>query len=201
MTRIVRVRAEPLTEAAFAPFGQVIEEKERTPDFRGERGTLGWHVDFHGGRPLVALLKTPYQGLAFSKLERHLRLSQTFIPLGGAPAVVAVAAPTALDDPGAIPKPEEVRAFVLDGSKGYALAPGTWHSLDRLPLARPDTRFVMITDRETADDLAAAYAGRGGWRLTHEVDFAARFDVRFEIDVARASSGSPNSSGRNDDHA
>ena len=182
MRRVVRLAAEPLTEVAFKPFGQVIEEKDRPPDFRGEKGTLGWHVDFEGGRPLVALLKTPYQGLAFTKLERHLRLSQTFIPLGGAPAVVAVAAPTPIDDPDAFPRPEDVRAFLLDGSKGYALAPGTWHSLDRFPLSRPDTRFVMITDRETADDLAAAYAGRGGWRLTQEVDFAARFDVQFQIE-------------------
>jgi ureidoglycolate hydrolase len=181
MTRIVRIAAEPLTEASFKPFGQVIEEKDRAPDFRGEKGTLRWNVDFHGGSALLGLIKTPYQGLAFTKLERHFRLSQTFIPLGGAPAVVAVAAPTSPDDREAIPRPEDIHAFLLDGSKGYVLARGTWHSLDRFPLSPPDTRFVMITDRETADDLAAAYAGRGGWQLTQEVDFATRFGVRFEI--------------------
>lgn len=182
MTRIVRIPVGPLTEASFKPFGQVIEVKDRAPDFRGEKGTERWNVDFQGGRPLLGLIKTPYQGLAFTKLERHFRLSQTFIPLGGAPAVVAVAAPTSADDREAIPHPEDIHAFLLDGSKGYVMAPGTWHSLDRFPLSPPDTRFVMITDRETADDLSAAYAGRGGWQLTQEVDFAARFGIRFEID-------------------
>ena len=182
MTRIVHLAPEPLTEVSFKPFGQVIEEKDRPPDFRGEKGTLRWNVEFQGGRPQLGFIKTPYQGLAFTKLERHFRLSQTFIPLGGAPAVVAVAAPTSPDDREAIPRPEDVRAFLIDGSKGYVLAPGTWHSLDRFPLAPPDTRFVMITDHETADDLSAAYAGRGGWQVTQEVDFAARFGVRFEIE-------------------
>jgi ureidoglycolate lyase len=182
MTRIVRLAVEPLTEPSFKPFGQVIEEKDRTPDFRGEKGTLRWNVEFLGGSPLLGFIKTPYQGLAFTKLERHFRLSQTFIPLGGAPAVVAVAAPTSPDDRNAIPHPEDVRAFLLDGSRGYVLAPGTWHSLDRFPLSPPDTRFVMITDRETADDLSTAYTGRGGWQLTQEVDFSARFGVAFEIE-------------------
>ena len=185
MTRIVRIAAEPLTEASFKPFGQVIGEHDRAPDFQGEKGTSRWNVDFQGGRAHLGYIKTPYQGLAFTTLERHLRLSQTFIPLGGGPAVVAVAAPTALDDREAIPRPEDVHAFVLDGSKGYVLAPGTWHSLDRFPLAPPDARFVMITDRETADDLDDAHAGRGGWRFTQEVDYAARFGVEFEIQLPR----------------
>jgi len=182
MTRVVRLVVEPLSEAAFAPFGAVIEEKPRPPDFYGAKGTLGWNVEFQGGRPLLSLLKTPYQGFAFTKLERHLRLSQTFIPLGGATAVVAVAPPSGSEDRAMVPKPDDVRAFLLDGSKGYVLAPGTWHSLDRFPLEPPDTRFVMITDHETASDLAAAYAGKGGWQLTQEVDFEQRFGVRFEIE-------------------
>src|SRR5262245_46379110 len=69
------LRVEPLTEEAFAPFGQVISAKARTPDFKTDSGTEGWAVDFRSGRPLVMLLRTVYQGLRFTKLERHLNVT------------------------------------------------------------------------------------------------------------------------------
>jgi ureidoglycolate lyase len=180
---------EPLTEEAFAPFGQIISAKERAPDYRTESGTEGWAVDFRSGRPLVMLLRTQYQGLRFSKLERHFELTQTFLPLGGSPAVVAVAPPSS--DRAAIPDPAEVRAFLLDGTKGYALAPGTWHSLDRFPLYSPDTRWVIITDHETQQDLLTAYSGKGGWKLTQEADYRARFDLTFALTLGADPAGAP----------
>jgi ureidoglycolate hydrolase len=179
MSSLHRVRVEPMTEAAFAPFGEIIAPKDRPPDFRTGSGTEGWAVEFGSGRPLLMLLKTPYQGLRFSKLERHFNLTQTFLPLGGSPAVVAVAPPSG--DRAAVPAPAEVRAFLLDGRCGYALAKGTWHSLDRFPLYPPDTRWVIVTDHETQQDLLTAYRGAGGWTLTQEVDYAARFEVTFAL--------------------
>ncbi len=179
MATVHRVKVEPLTEAGFAPFGQVISPKDRPPDFQTESGTEGWAVEFSAGRPLIMLLKTRYQGLRFSKLERHFNLTQTFLPLGGSPAVVAVAPPS--PDRTAIPEPATVRAFLLDGTRGYALARGTWHSLDRFPLYPPDTRWVIITDHETQDDLLKGYRGEGGGQLTEEVDYAARLHVTFAL--------------------
>ncbi|HEY4910102.1 MAG TPA: ureidoglycolate lyase [Methylomirabilota bacterium] len=178
---ITHLSVEPLTEESFRPFGQVIGESVAAPDFRGEQGTLGWSIDWRGGRAKISYLRTPYQGLRFRKLERHLDLTQAFIPMGGAPAVVAVAAPTDLRDRDAVPGPDAVRAFLLDGSVGYALHKGTWHSLDRFAVTPPDTRWVIITDHETADDLEAAYLGRGGFALSQEVDYAARSGTTFEI--------------------
>ncbi|MFB3097904.1 MAG: ureidoglycolate lyase, partial [Dehalococcoidia bacterium] len=48
--------------------------------------------------------------------------------LGLSLAVVAVAPPTDLDDPMAIPDPRDVRAFLINGRKGFAYKKGTWHS-------------------------------------------------------------------------
>jgi ureidoglycolate lyase len=179
MSAVHQVKIEPLTDEAFAPFGQVISAKDRPPDFETESGTQGWAVDFSAGRPLVMLLRTRYQGLRLSKLERHFNLTQTFLPLAGAPAVVAVAPPSA--DRTAIPAPTAVRAFLLDGTQGYVLARGTWHSLDRFPLYPADTQWVIITDHETQDDLLAAYLGQGGGTLTQEADYAAGFGLAFEL--------------------
>jgi ureidoglycolate hydrolase len=183
MGTVHEVVVEPLTEEAFAPFGELVAPKARTPDFRTESGTEGWAVDFRSGRPLVMVLRTRYQGLRFAKLERHFGLTQTFLPLGGAPAAVAVA--PASSDRSAVPDPADVRAFLLDGTTGYALAPGTWHSLDRFPLYPPDTRWVILTDHETQEDLLTAYRGQGGWALSQEVDYGARAGLAFALTLGR----------------
>lgn len=178
MERLVRVKVEPLTEEAFRPFGDLLGLTERPPDFRG-LSSVGWKAAFAAtGAPLIMALSSRYTGLRFAKLERHLNVTQTFIPLGRVPAVVAVAAPT---PPGraAIPAPEEVRAFLLDGSLGYVLKAGTWHSLDRYPLYPPSAEIVIITSQDTQEELETAERER--WQLTQEVDYAARFGVTFEL--------------------
>ena len=123
MATLQWVKIEPLTDEAFAPFGQIISAQDRAPDFHTTSGTRGWAVDFQAGRPLLMLLHTPYQGLSFGKLERHFNLTQTFLPMGGSPAVVAVAPPGS-GDRNEVPAPSDVRAFLLDGSRGYLLGRG-----------------------------------------------------------------------------
>jgi ureidoglycolate hydrolase len=142
MRRVLPLRVEPLTEAAFRPFGQVLGALDRPPDYRGGGGS---------------------------------------VPLDGAPAVVAVAPPTDPADREAIPAPETVRAFLIDGTRGYLLDRGTWHSIDRFPLAPPATTFVVLNEQETVEDLARAYAGQGGFERSQEVDYQARFGVTFEL--------------------
>src|SRR2546422_11626883 len=109
MRMLHEVPFEPLTEEAFAPFGQIIAAKDRPPDFRTESGTQGWAIDFRSGKPLIMLLKTPYRGLSFTKLERHFNLTQTFLPVGGSPAVVAAAPPPPTADRKALPAPDRMR--------------------------------------------------------------------------------------------
>jgi ureidoglycolate lyase len=174
-----RIPIEPLTAEAFAPFGRLIDVGTRAPDYVAASGTQGWHVDFESGRPLVSLLRTPFQGLQFKTMERHFHVSQAFIPLGGEHAAVAVAPPS--DDPASVPALDEIRAFLLDGSKGYVLNKGTWHSLDRFPLRPPDTRFVMLTDHETQGDIMAAYAAGKSAALTQEIDLERRFGTTIEL--------------------
>ena len=177
MARVHEIRIEPLTAEAFAPFGKVIDVEGRPPDYVAASGTQGWHVGFESGRPLVSLLRTPFQGLRFRTMERHFHVSQAFIPLGGEHAAVAVAPPS--ED--AMPALDAIRAFLLDGSKGYVLHRGTWHSLDRFPLRPPDTRFVMITDHETQDDLMTAYGAGKPAALTQEIDLERALGVMIEL--------------------
>ena len=178
MARVHEIRIESLTAEAFAPFGKLIDVDGRAPDYVAVSGTQGWHVGFESGRPLVSLLRTPFQGLRFRTMERHFHVSQAFIPLGGEHAAVAVAPPS---EAASMPPLDAIRAFLLDGSKGYVLHRGTWHSLDRFPVRPPDTRFVMITDHETQDDLTVAYAAKKPAALTQEIDLEQVLGVTIEL--------------------
>lgn len=122
--------AQPLTAAAFAPFGTVIE----VPDGGAGRtinGGTSQRFDLladlalsaEGGRPMLALFRAQARRFphAVDELERHALGSQTFVPLGERRFVVVVAP--------AAPQPDlaALAAFITNGLQGVVLAPGTWH--------------------------------------------------------------------------
>lgn len=174
--RIIRLPIEPLTAEAFAPFGKLLAAGANPPDFTGINSS-GWRGGFHSDSPAeVMFYRSQAAGLRFTRLERHHHVTQAFVPLGNTPSVIAVAAPTAAD---AVPAPEALRAFLLDGSAGYVLNAGTWHALDRFPLGDAPADVVIITDRATQAELEAN--SRGPWDRTEAVDYAERSGVAFEF--------------------
>lgn len=182
MAEVKRVRIELLSDQAFAPFGQIVGAGTQPPTPQGSGISEAWTVDFHTeGTPRVQITRAPFQGYVFSKLERHFTHTKVAVPLAGSPAVVAVARPTDPVDRGSIPDPEEVRAFLFDGTKGYILKKATWHSVDRYPLYPPATIFVVFGDHETATDLKLGFEGKGGFKLTQQVDYLDQCDLVFEL--------------------
>ncbi|WP_063533245.1 ureidoglycolate lyase [Burkholderia sp. MSMB1589WGS] len=136
---------EPLTRAAFAPFGDVIE----TAGAKQIPINLGTTMRFHdlakidvvdeGGRPLVNLFRGQPRALPFevTMLERHPLGSQAFIPLTDRPYIVVVAPAGDLD-------PSKIRAFVTSGWQGVNYAKGVWHH----PLiALGDVSDFIVVDR------------------------------------------------------
>ncbi len=179
--RVVDIKAELMTEESFRPYGALLTNRSGPPDFHGLMSE-GWKTPFEiDGTPMLMVLVSRFSGMRFTKLERHFGVSQTFIPLGHVPALLAVAAPTDPGDPGAIPKPEDVHAFVIDGSCGYVLKRGTWHSLDRYPLYPAESRIVILSSNETQVELETA--DQATWRLTQAVDYEERFGVSFRLGV------------------
>ena len=140
MTYRHRLAIEPMTAEAFAPFGRLVESSAM-PDDRRVMTPSQFECD---GRTTVHTIWQPHAGRSFSRLERHFGVSQTFFQLCGSPSVVCAAPPTDLDNPLAIPRPENVRAFLIDPGKGFSFARGTWHSLDRFVLAPPGATFVIL---------------------------------------------------------
>ncbi len=189
--RIHSIQAVPLTVEGFAPFGDVLTPKarrldnkdllelgharmsdevpaERVPDFDildywGDIATIS-------REPMrLGYLRSRQRPLEFSWFERHLKGTQTFIPLAGTPSVFAVAEPRELDNPNALPDLASMRAFVMDGSAGVNIKPGTWHWTP-FPLAEHVDFIILVRESVVDDDL-------------NFVDLEARLGVRVAVDV------------------
>lgn len=125
--------AQPLTAAAFAPFGHVMgvpsDGPAATPRAINGGNALRYDVlpdlqlTAEGGVPMLAIFRAQARSfpLAITEMERHRLGSQSFVPLGTQRFVVVVAAADSLCGTG------DLRAFVTDGQQGVVLAPGTWH--------------------------------------------------------------------------
>ena len=176
MRTIQKVKIENLTENSFQPYGYPIDSGNRSPDFKGIKAEL-WRTPFEiEGTTELGFIRYGFQQLRFTKLERHFNVTQSFIPLGNKPSLMVVAPAKEPIDRNIIPKPEEVRAFLIDGSAGITLKKATWHALDRFPLYPPHVDFVLITSKETTDELQ-----RKENKLTQTVDYEERYGVSFEL--------------------
>ena len=170
--KVHKLKIELMTAESFRPFGEVIE---RPPDARAaeadeaprERPIRFYPIEtIVDGKPVLRVIWQPIEDLRFTQLERHFNVTQSFVPLKGPLSVVAVAAPTDPDDPEDVPRPEDVHAFLIDGTKGWAYKVGTWHSLDRYILSPPGASFLMLNVSPNPSEV---------------VDYDKKFGVIFEV--------------------
>ncbi|MGQ0383766.1 MAG: ureidoglycolate lyase [Gammaproteobacteria bacterium] len=136
---------EPLTAAAFAPFGEVVEAAAAAETIN--EGTARQYADLatvdvaaEGGRARVSLYRSERREwpVAIRMLEQHPLGSQLFMPLSDDPFLVVVAPRAPVPDRGA------VRAFLTNGRQGVNYRRGTWHH----PLiALAEARGFLVVDR------------------------------------------------------
>ena len=138
------IQIEPLTAAAFAPFGDVLEA---SGDFRlinagmcqrhHDRARLDFAAEVDASnRPGISIFKATPRALpySFDLIERHPEGSQAFLPMTEHPFLIIVAADCAA-------KP---RAFLTNGAQGINLHRGTWHGV-LTPLHAPG--LFAVVDR------------------------------------------------------
>ena len=121
---------EPLTAAAFAPFGQVIETDGAHHYPINSGMTERYHdlarVELGGvhPRPLISIFHgQPYAlPLTLKLVERHPLGSQAFYPLSDSPWLVIVAEDAA-------GRPVRLRAFAPAAGQGVNIAMNTWHGV------------------------------------------------------------------------
>jgi ureidoglycolate lyase len=157
MTRILE--AEPLTAAAFAPFGDVIQ----VDNAEGLVINEGYAHRFDnlarldltrgGGTPCLSIFRARTRDLPITirMLERHPLGSQAFIPLSGHDYLIVVAP---ADDG---PHFDGLRAFHARADQGVNYHCGIWHH----PLLALHTNddFLVIDRRGPGDNLEEAWYG------------------------------------------
>lgn len=145
------VKPEPLTQEAFAPFGDVIEA---TGDAHQMAINYGQTTRFHdlaeidtasdGGRTGVSIFRTKPLAtpIVVKVMEYHPRSSQAFMPLSGRPYLVVVAPKGAFDA-------AKIRVFLASGKQGVNYHAGTWHHFS---LALEYETDFLVIDRIAEDD-------------------------------------------------
>jgi ureidoglycolate lyase len=179
--KTIEIRLEPATAENFAPFGEIIEGKHTKPVFTG-KNMDSWQMEFGiDGTTELMINRFYYQPLEFSMMERHFHVTQSFLPFGKVPMAMVVSEPTDSEDPSSIPKPEDIRAFYLDGTQGIMMWKGTWHALHRFPLHPPYVDLGLITEMETQHELQAALAKGAKTKRTQAIDYEKRMNVNFKV--------------------
>lgn len=148
----LEITAKPLTAAAFAPFGDVIEAAG-PPDQIINQGLCGrWHdraeMDFQNGRAGLSLFQAAPRQLPYrlELLERHPKGSQAFIPMSPSRFLVTVA-PNIDGAPGA------PQAFMTAPGQAINLHRNIWHGV-LTPLTPPGLFAVIdrIGEGENLDE-------------------------------------------------
>lgn len=179
--KTIDIRLEPVSAEKFVPFGEIIEGKQSEPQFTADH-MESWPMQFDiDGKTELMLNRFHYAPLTFSKMERHFHVTQCFLPFGKVPMAMVVSAPTGLNDSSALPGPEDIRAFYLDGTQGIMLWKGTWHALHRFPLRPPCVDLGLITETETQRELESALRTGVKPKRTQAVDYAQLSNTSFNI--------------------
>jgi ureidoglycolate lyase len=127
----MEIDPQPLTAAAFAPYGDVIDVPS-APGRKYYDDALGnLRPSAHASLSLSFRLPSTEAPLQVTLLERHEFSSQTFVPTDVARWLIVVA-PHAKDGG---PDTSAIQAFIATGRQGVTYRANTWHhgltTLDR----------------------------------------------------------------------
>lgn len=138
------VIAEPLTQAAFAPFGDVIETSSSTDQFdinygQTRRFNQLSNIDANDeqGQPAISIFRSQAISLPFGLkvMERHPLGSQSFIPKGQSRYLVIVALAGEFEI-------KNLKAFIASPEQSITYHKGTWHHYNLVLEANSD--FIVI---------------------------------------------------------
>jgi ureidoglycolate hydrolase len=124
------IPAQPLEAAAFAPYGEIIRPRRATGQFENNpydpetSGAEPALVLTHG-TPRLWIMQLSRNGLDFTQMARHLRVSQCLGALQGKDWYIAVAPP---EPTRSAPDLGQLAAFRIPGDCVIKLHVATWHA-------------------------------------------------------------------------
>ena len=150
---MTNLTARPLTPAAFAAFGEVIEPENAGRISINDGLTTRFNdlftidVNDNGGRPVVSLFRTAPLPLPHRVrvMERHPQGSQAFMPTDEIPFLVLVGGD--VDPIGAA----DLSLFITNGRQGVNFYKNTWHHFQIVLKKQRD--FIVIDRAGPGDNL------------------------------------------------
>lgn len=135
---------KPLTQAGFAPYGDVIESEGRKSFFINNDMAERFHnlakVDVLGddAAAIISLVHSKLFDMPrkVDHVENHPLGSQAFLPLDDSPFIVVVG------KAGEMPEVNQLEAFVTNGQQGINYHAGTWHHVLLTPYSA--MRFICV---------------------------------------------------------
>jgi ureidoglycolate hydrolase len=144
--RRISLPVSPLSAEAFAPYGHILSPSGGRDT--GREGYDIWIQPFDAqSRPRLQIVRYHARPFVVALIERHLHVTEARQPLGGPPAIIVVAQPSAMP-----PEPEALRAFRLDG-EGVLFHRGTWHAIDAYPESGSHADFLFLSEEATVNEL------------------------------------------------
>ncbi len=126
------IKAVPITAAAFAPFGDVLDTRGLSPKTINAGKCKRFHnlagVDVLDGQVGISMFRAELRSLPYSVdlLERHPLGSQAFIPCSPDSFLVIVAQNSGEDSGG---EPVGIKAFITAPYQGINLHRNVWHGV------------------------------------------------------------------------
>jgi ureidoglycolate lyase len=114
---------QPLTRAAFAPFGDVIDVPNEAGRTYYEDALGNLRPEARASLSMTFRVPTQDRPLKSETMERHEFSSQTFVPVDVGRWLIVVA-PHATSGG---PDMAAARAFIANGQQGVTYKPDTWH--------------------------------------------------------------------------
>ncbi len=144
---------EPLTAAAFAPYGDVVDASSaQAQRLINEGHTTRFHdlADVTAaGRLTVNIFRSEARDLPVTlhQMERHPKACQMFMPLSGHPYLVVVAPKGDFDG-------DKVQVFLAGPDQGVNYHAGTWHHYSLALKGQSDFLVLDYADMEDNCDIA-----------------------------------------------
>jgi len=138
------MKIEALTQANFAPYGDVVESENRKSFFINNDMAERFHnlakVDVLGddASAIISLVHSKKFDMPrkVDHVENHPLGSQAFLPLDDSPFIVVVG------KAGETPDVNALEAFVTNGQQGINYHAGTWHHVLLTPYSA--MRFICV---------------------------------------------------------
>jgi ureidoglycolate lyase len=183
ITRRMILDVETLTPEAFAPFGVVLNPagRERLPvNTYGDKLNL-YREGFETDQPIEwFIVEGKRRPMSALFLERHMQITQTFIPMNGDGFVTIVAPAGCADEPNGLPAYHLTRAFHVPGHMAIQLNRGTWHEN---PFPLKDGQWFLVTSHAalTRGHQKNPQAGLDALPLDLERRFYAKAGVELKV--------------------